>query len=467
MKKIRLDCISFVVILSIIPGIAQVSGVVYNQGNQPVSNALIYIEQNPAVFAKTNNSGNFTINASINDYFRIAALSYETKKNYRFSANNNNNVILQRDQFLELGDDYHISFDHCKPGPSYNEVELKQDFPVANGIGFEDGTQGSDRAMIDDSESIDAFGHSLRIKFPKGGLKTSASGVDTRIPLAKTFKDNDYSGEDVYLSYWIKFSNNFEFDKCGGKLPSLGGSDLGLRTNGWKGRIMWRNQGSIQFYMELPHDNDGFEDDMERFWGQKVFDGGSICTNQFSSYLKAPGWHNIELHYKLDRGIIGVGTFEGWVDGGKGYKKIDSEVFGYYRPIGGGYDNLTTNAILISAFLGGSSTDYEPLQDTYAWVDEFRVSKKRINEYSKYSVLSSDEKISNNSENYSALVEEPQSMANNTGIFLFNEIKEWIIFDSFGVKVSNNHGDRIDLSQCSKGLYLVQIENKLIKLLYY
>ena len=268
---------------------------------------------------------------------------------FSLSSTANVAIVMQPDVLLQT-DYYHISFDHLRAGDFYSKEELKDDFPVPSGIGFyeaEDPT--SNRAFVDTEISVDANGQSLRVRFPAGQLKTANSGIDARIPLAKTYKDNDFNGEELYLSYWIKFSDNFEFDKCGGKLPSLGGSDLGTRENLWKGRIMWRNGGSIQFYMELPHDEDGFDSDAERFWGEKEYDGGDICTNKFTSYLAAPGWHNIELHYKLDNGTP-TGLFEGWVDGDKGHKIINSEIFGFYRRQGEGLENLTINAILLSTF---------------------------------------------------------------------------------------------------------------------
>ena len=282
------------------------------------------------------------------------------------------------------GEVYHLNFDQFEAG-SYSKQNIKDDTKANYGKGFYDGSDpSSDRAMIDSGESVTGNGQSLRITFPAGKLKTADSGVDTRIPLSGTASKNTYAADELYLSYWIKFSDNFEFEQCGGKLPSLGGADYASRENQWKGRIMWRPGGSIQFYMELPHDLDKIDSDFDRFWGEKEIDGGSICDNRFSPYLATPGWHNIELHYKLNSLGQSDGLFEGWVDGNKGYKLVNADVFGNYRPEGGEQDKLTINSILLSTFLGGSSDQYKMAEDTYIWVDEFKVSTTRVNEYYRY-----------------------------------------------------------------------------------
>ena len=240
--------------------------------------------------------------------------------------------------------------------------------------------------------SLDKNGTSFKVRFPKGTLKTSGSGVDVRIPIAGTYKANTFKADDLYLSYWIKFSDNFDFTKCGGKLPSLGG-DYVLDNGRWKGRIMWRNGGSIQFYPELFGKEDSFDSDADRFWGDQLENNGSICTNKFTPLLASEGWHNVELHYKFETPGKNDGYFEGWVDGDKTHKVTNSDKFGLWRPKDAA-DDITINYLLLSAFLGGSDlTDYAPLEDVYAWFDEFRISHTRINEYQKYKTITAVEPL--------------------------------------------------------------------------
>lgn len=428
-------------------------GKVIDDNGIPITNALVSQKSDLSVWTKTDVNGDFQLPGQQGDILKIGALHFQTNIGVEVISTSGKQYVLLEDELLS-SDVYHISFDHLRPGDYYSKEELKHDFPVPSGAGFyQPGDETTNRAFVDNTESVDQDGQSLRVKFPAGKLKTASSGVDARIPLAKTYKDNDFDGNELYLSYWIKFSDNFEFDKCGGKLPSLGGSDLSLRQNLWKGRIMWRNGGSIQFYMELPHGEDGFNHDSLRFWGNKEFDGGNICSNKFTSYLRAPGWHNIELHYKLDDGTP-IGLFEGWIDGDKGHKKIRSDAFGFYRRNGEGLEKLTTNAILLSTFLGGSSIDYEPIEDVYAWFDEFRVSRSRINEYEKYSngIITGREWEENKEKKVY-----PNPSLN--GLFYLSEDQEWAVYSLCGIKIMVGTTSVIDLSKASSGTYILTTHN--------
>lgn len=353
-----------------------VSGFVVDSAGAPLANALVSQTRDAFAFTKSDASGAYTLDSYENEPLTVAALGYQTRRDVLVTSPGQN-IVLEPDPLL-ASEELHISFDHLRPGPDYSKEELKRDLGTSSGAGFYDGTPESNRAEVDTTQSVDPGGRSLKVRFPAYKLKTGDSGVDTRIPLSGAYKDQSYTADELYLSYWIKLSDGFQVDKCGGKLPSLGGSLANTDDERWKGRIMWRRGGSIQFYPELPHDNDGFEDNSDRFWGELINNvEGGICEFEFTSYLTPGTWHQIELHYKLDQGGPG-GLFEGWVDGDKGHATLSSDVFGYYRPAGAGLDTLTINQLLLSAFLGGSQATYEPTEDTFAWFDEFRVSKTRI-----------------------------------------------------------------------------------------
>jgi len=353
----------------------QITGIIYNEQNQPLENALVSHKNDPYTFIKTNANGEFSISGNVGIDLQIAALHYQTTI-YTVSQASGNSFILPTDTLLNT-DVYHISFDHLRPGAAYSKEELKDDFPVGYGKGFlESNDPATDRAYVDPTMDFNGDGRSLRVTYPAGQVKTASSGVDTRIPLEGVFNNNTFAADELYLSYWIRFSDNFDMDACGGKLPSLGGSNAYERENEWKGRIMWGVGGSIRFYMELPHDADGIDADSIRFLGEKIYDGGDICTNRFTPYLDNTQWHQIEMHYKME--VDGKpGLFEVWIDGDKGHKILDSEEFGLYRRPGEGMDNLTINAILISSFLGGGD-GWEQDETVHAWFDEFRVSTQRI-----------------------------------------------------------------------------------------
>jgi len=374
MKKIFFVFVYFILVNTLFVN-AQIQGIVLDSQSSPIENALVSHLNNPFEYTKTESDGTFVIAGNIGTQLTVAALNYETKT-VIINTSNSNIIQLNTDPLLAT-DVYHISFDHLRPGETYTKDELKQDFPVGYGKGvYQNNDPSTDRTMVDVSMDFNGDGRSLRVKYPAGQVKTENSGIDTRIPLGGVFNNNTFAADELYLSYWMRFSNNFDMEACGGKLPSLGGSNAFEREMEWKGRIMWGAGGSLRFYMELPHDFDGIDSDSIRFLGEKIYDGGSICDNRFTPILTNTQWHQIELHYVLEQNGE-VGLFEIWVDGDKAHKAISSEEFGLYRRPGEGMDNLTINAILISSFLGGG-TGWEQDEDVYAWFDEFRVSTQRI-----------------------------------------------------------------------------------------
>ena len=360
-----------------------ITGVVKNASGTPIANALVSNATNVNSYTKTATNGTFTIAGTTATKLTVAAFKYETRRNITVTSTSNFQIILNTDTYLlNTNNVYHLNFDHFRPGNSYSEAELKKDLPVGNGAGFASSSTAAandpeNRVSVDASIRVGTSGSSLKVRFPKNKLKTSASGIDVRVPLGESYKNNNFQADDLYISYWIKFSDNFDFTKCGGKLPSLGGEYTDRSR--WKGRIMFRRGGSIQFYPELEGSEDSFSSDFDRFWGVKEVDRGDICTNEFTPYLGDNQWHNIELHYKFETPGQNDGYFEGWVDGGLGYKRTNSDKFGFWRPTGS--NDISINYLLLSTFLGGSSTEYEQNQDVFAWFDEFKVSKNRINDF--------------------------------------------------------------------------------------
>ncbi len=437
-----------------------ITGIIQNTNGVPIENALVCHKNTPTTYTKTNRNGQFTIRGSIGTVMRIAALHYETIPNFTIETSHDLTVILQNDPLLNT-DVFHLSFDHIRAGESYSKNELKTDFNLAYSKGFNDGSLGSDRAAIDYTESRDPNGVSIKVRFPKGKLKTADSGIDTRIDLEGVFNNNTFTSDDLYLSYWVKFSSNFEFDKCGGKLPSLGGSTFNSSEDRWKGRIMWRKGGSIQFYMELP-DSRFTASDEDRFWGEKTQEGSGICAFEYTPFLSEPGWHNIELHYKFETPGQNDGLFEGWVDG-KNFNSINASVFKNYRPKGSSRAGITINTILLSAFLGGSDIeDYAPTEDIFAWFDEFRVATQRVNEWSRYNeqeTLSLTERSPNTTP---TIVAYPNP--NPTGVFKLTQACSWRVYTLLGVEIAKGYSDVIDLNNAAKGTYLLRLKEHMSKL---
>lgn len=386
LKKLIITLFSLFIIQSL--AIAQtISGIVKDDNGNPIEHALVRHENNASIWAKTDDDGKFSISGSTGTKLRFSALHKQTKRNVNVNNASNFNVKLQDNVLESTTDVFHVSFDEVRPGPSTTHDEIRDYFHTFYSKGcLRPGDPGSDRTSIDPNVSIDAGGQSLKVLLPKGKLKTNDSGIDLKLPLSGTTNDNTFIADDLYVSYWIKMSDNFDWPALGGKLPSLGGSDPYTRDNEWKGRIMWGQHGTIRFYPELKHGDQGFDDSVRedlRWWGTEPNNENGLDEQiNRTSFLKEDGWHNIELHYLMDNGVGTTGYFEGWIDGMPMAEKRRSSDFGYWRA--GDNKNITINTLKISVFAGGSSTDYEPKVDQYMWFDEFRVSRNRINEYSKY-----------------------------------------------------------------------------------
>jgi hypothetical protein len=83
-------------------------------------------------------------------------------------------------------------------------------------------------------------GKAATIKYPAFGNQSTPSGATWET-------DISHSGDELFMSYWVKFENGFDFVK-GGKLPGLGGStDFPYGSKGFTTRLMWREGGKLEF----------------------------------------------------------------------------------------------------------------------------------------------------------------------------------------------------------------------------
>jgi len=227
-------------------------------------------------------------------------------------------------------------------------------------------------------------GKSLKVLYPKGGNTSSHSGMQypELIPTA-IYHDRDtnsFVGEnrfqEMYVSYWVKFEDNFPW-QLGGKLPGMI-AELGYkdpnRDERVNTRLMWRENGKLEFYIHSPYLKDktaGKAYDDRIFW-----DNG----NQINGHAKLTKgkWHHIEFRMKLNDVIDGVvypnGELEGWLDG---------KHAAYYNDVTlRGDADFNINTFFFSTFYGGSSGEGQfvwwPLKDSHAYFDQIEVSDKRI-----------------------------------------------------------------------------------------
>jgi hypothetical protein len=99
--------------------------------------------------------------------------------------------------------------------------------------------------MVDDAFSVSGK-KSLRITYPKDCSGPGENGV--QVPIVLPARDQ------YYMSYWLRFSDNFSF-RLGGKLPGLAagaicsGGEVCDGTNGFTARFMWEAGGKVILYL--------------------------------------------------------------------------------------------------------------------------------------------------------------------------------------------------------------------------
>ena len=131
-------------------------------------------------------------------------------------------------------------FEAAIPGSPYLLINWEQDGFIAT---WEDGIDT--RSLIDSTQSVSGR-NSLRISYPKDSVGPSGNGAQVNIILPER--------DEYYLSYRLRFSDNFSF-QLGGKLPGLAAGDLCSGgqicdgTNGFTARFMWRGGGKIVLYL--------------------------------------------------------------------------------------------------------------------------------------------------------------------------------------------------------------------------
>ncbi|TVR69462.1 MAG: T9SS C-terminal target domain-containing protein [Marinilabiliales bacterium] len=212
---------------------------------------------------------------------------------------------------------------------------------------------------------------SLRVSYPEGGVGPGETGGQFPMVLANMEGLTEGYYQELYLRYYLKFEEGFDF-RLGGKLPGLmgggnswsrSGGDQPDGTNGWTLRFMWRRNGDIVVYAYLPPSDNGKWGGVQ--WGQDI-----DCD-----FAAEPGrWHCIEQYVNVGTPGHDDGKLKVWIDGEKMLDIDDMrfwDVENNYGRIGGVY---------FSTFHGGSSSDWAPRRDSYAQFDGFVMAHERIGE---------------------------------------------------------------------------------------
>lgn len=202
----------------------------------------------------------------------------------------------------------------------------------------------------------DRFSKVLRVRYSAGSASPTVSrNEQAPVGGAQFFADLGMTSQDsLRLSYYVRFSKNFDFVK-GGKLPGLfGGINTDGRqipdgTNGFSTRYMWRKNGNGEVYAYLP---------------TSTQHGTSIGRGNWR--FKRATWHHLEQEVVLNQPGQKNGQIRVWFDG----KKVLDEDKLVFRTT----KDLKIEGILFSTFFGGGDVSWATPKDVYADFADFSVS---------------------------------------------------------------------------------------------
>ncbi len=198
----------------------------------------------------------------------------------------------------------------------------------------------------------------LRVHYPKGEFGNVKGGAQWIAYLGQSFND-------LKLSYWLRFSENFDCRR-GGKLPGLIGGHLQDRINstvtgghrpsgddGWSARIMWRADCHLVQYIYHKNQPSNYGQDFS--WkknGVKV----KIILGQ---------WHQVTTRIVMNQVGLKNGIVQSWLDGDLVLEQRDLE----FRTI----STLGIDALYFSTFFGGDDQSWAPVRDSFADFDDFTI----------------------------------------------------------------------------------------------
>ncbi len=255
----------------------------------------------------------------------------------------NSQSLSNSSQIIEIGFENHVA------GTKYNKSAQSQDWEV---IGSKESWMN--QALITDSEAHSG-NQSLRITYQPDEI--SGGSAVWNLP-----SENEY-----YLSYWVKFEDDFDFDgpkKSGGKLPGLGARDeagdlcSGGQTctgdNGFSSRYMWNKNGKAILYL--------YHMDKPGKYGEGFSFEGSDGSEK---YFQRGKWHNLIQRVKINDGNQSNGEIDVWMDR-EPVLSIDKLKFVT--------NNQGIDSLYFSTFHGGNNSDWLPEREVYSYWDNFLVS---------------------------------------------------------------------------------------------
>ncbi len=237
-----------------------------------------------------------------------------------------------------------VGFEQHSPYTPYNNSAQSKDWKVAWS------TQMDKYATISNQEAHSGS-NSLQMSYPANAQ--SNAGAKWLVP----------NQQEYYLSYWVKFDGDFDFNGpkySGGKLPGLGSGNLASGgqkpngTNGFTSRYMWRQDGKATLY--LYHMN------QPGIYGEDVLLKGSDGKDK---YFERGKWHNLVQRVKMNDGSSSNGEIDVWMDKEQVLSKDNLKFM---------TNNQGIDTMFFSTFHGGNGSDWWPEKEVNAHFDDFVVS---------------------------------------------------------------------------------------------
>lgn len=248
------------------------------------------------------------------------------------------------------------------PVGTYTTANLAADW---NSPSWNDGVDEGRVAIVADNNSFGS--KSLVVKYEEG--QTTGSKAQWKLEL-------DAGYDELFLTYRVRFHDNFDFVR-GGKLPGLigGAGNTGGQkpdgTDGWSARMMWRTDGSsssplspdranIVQYLYHPDQPQTFAEDFP--WDDnsanqwKIFDSDVWYHFQHRIVMNTPGQND--------------GVVQAWLDGEQVLDVQDIR----FRDVA----SLQIDQMYFSTFFGGSSAQWNASKDEYAYFDDFVIAQDFI-----------------------------------------------------------------------------------------
>jgi hypothetical protein len=204
-------------------------------------------------------------------------------------------------------------------------------------------------------DSTQKFDRVLRVRYPANSASPTVSKKEGN-PLggAQFYSKLNLSPQDsLTLSYYVRFSENFNFVK-GGKLPGLfggkgnNGGNIPDGTDGFSTRYMWRKQGDGEIYAYLPTSKNH---------------GTSIDRGSWQ--FKPGQWYHLRQQVTLNQPDRQNGSIRVWVND----RKVIDRTGLVFRTT----KDLKIDGILFSTFFGGNDSSWATPQDVYVDFADFSV----------------------------------------------------------------------------------------------